>query len=198
MTSKRVVLPAPLGPMKPTISPRRDRERHVVERGDAAEALRDVVDGEARASGSPVEPAVRRAWPSPRLAVGARRRPRRRRSRRALEEHRPQHVGPLEELGGRAVEADLALLHEVRGLGEREREVHRLLDEDDRRALLADGLHDRRAAGAMTVGASPSDSSSIISRRGREMNAIPSVSICCWPPERLPAGSCSRSRSTGK
>ena len=39
--------------------------------------------------------------------------------RRALEEHRAQHVGPFEQLGGRAVEADLALLHEVRGLGDR-------------------------------------------------------------------------------
>ncbi len=51
---------------------------------------------------------------------------------------------------------------------------------------------------AMTVGARPSESSSIISSRGRPMNAMPSVSICCWPPDRFPAGSWSRSRNTGK
>ena len=38
---KKVVLPAPFGPISPTASPRLDRERHVVERGDAGEALRD-------------------------------------------------------------------------------------------------------------------------------------------------------------
>ena len=46
-----------------------------------------------------------------------------------------------------------------------------------------------RAAGSTTAGARPSDSSSIISSRGLAMNAMPSVSICCWPPDRLPAGS---------
>ena len=49
-----------------------------------------------------------------------------------------------------------------------------------------------------TVGARPSDSSSIMSRRGFPMNAMPSVSICCWPPDRLPAGSSSRSREDGE
>ena len=57
--------------------------------------------------------------------------------------------------------------------------------------------HERRAAARRCVGARPSDSSSIISSRGCSMNAMPSVSICCWPPERLPAGSSSRSRRTG-
>ncbi len=50
---------------------------------------------------------------------------------------------------------------------------------------------------ATTVGASPSDSSSIMSSRGRSMNAIPRVSICCWPPERFPAAWPILSRSTG-
>ena len=50
----------------------------------------------------------------------------------------------MQELRGRPVEADLTLLHEVRGLGEREREVHRLLDEDDRRTRGADLVHDRQ------------------------------------------------------
>ena len=40
------------------------------------------------------------------------------------------------------MEADLALLHEVRLVGEGEGEVHRLLDEDDRGAAVAQGLDD--------------------------------------------------------
>jgi len=63
--------------------------------------------------------------------------------RGALQEDGAQHVGTLQQLGGRPVEADLTLLHEVRGLGQREGQVHRLLDEDDRRPGLADLLHDR-------------------------------------------------------
>ena len=47
-----------------------------------------------------------------------------------LQEHRPEHIGTLEQLGGGTVEADLALLHEVRGVGDREGHVHGLLDED--------------------------------------------------------------------
>ena len=94
-------------------------------------------------------------------------------SARTLEEHRSQHVGPLEQLGGRAVEPDLALLHEVRRLGDGERDVHRLLDEDDRGALARGARARCRAAGATTVGARPSDSSSIMSRRGWPMNAMP-------------------------
>ena len=42
-----------------------------------------------------------------------------------------------------------------------------------------------RGAASTIVGASPSDSSSIISRRGCSMNAMPSVSICCWPPREV-------------
>ena len=62
----------------------------------------------------------------------------------AFEEHRPQHVGPLQQLVGRTVESDLTLLHEVGRLGNGERDVHRLLDEDDRRALVADRFDDRK------------------------------------------------------
>ena len=47
------------------------------------------------------------------------------------------------------------------------------------------------------TGARPSDSSSIISSRGSTRKLIPSASICCWPPDRLAAGSSSRLSSTG-
>ena len=44
MQLKRLVLPAPLGPMTAVSLPALDLEGHVVERGHAAEADRDVVD----------------------------------------------------------------------------------------------------------------------------------------------------------
>ena len=48
------------------------------------------------------------------------------------------------------------------------------------------------------VGASPSESSSIMSSFGLAMNAWDSDSICCSPPDRAPAGVCRRSRKRGK
>ena len=45
-----------------------------------------------------------------------------------------------------------------------------------------------------TVGARPRDSSSMMSSFGLAMKAMPSASICCSPPERLPAIWSMRSR----
>ncbi len=50
---------------------------------------------------------------------------------------------------------------------------------------------------ATMLGASPSDSSSIMMRRGFDSSAIAIVSICCCPPLRFAAGSCMRDSSTG-
>ena len=61
---------------------------------------------------------------------------------RALEEHRAEDVAALEELLGGPREADLALLHEVGPLRDRQGHVHRLLDEDDSGALVVDRSHD--------------------------------------------------------
>ena len=58
----------------------------------------------------------------------------------------------------------------------------------------------RRTTGSSsptTAGARPSDSSSISSTRGRAMSAMPSATICCWPPDRSAAGLSSRRASTG-
>ena len=60
----------------------------------------------------------------------------------AGDEHRSQDVGAVEEVGGGAFEADLALLHEDGAERQVEGEVHRLLDEDDGDARLVDALHD--------------------------------------------------------
>ena len=61
--------------------------------------------------------------------------------RGTLQEDRAEHVGSLEQLAGGAVEADLTLLHEVRGLGDGQGDVHRLLHQDHRGALLLEPLH---------------------------------------------------------
>ena len=48
MTLKRVVLPAPFGPMSPVTAPASAVERDLAQRGQAAEAHRDVLDLEER------------------------------------------------------------------------------------------------------------------------------------------------------
>ena len=57
---------------------------------------------------------------------------------RAGDEDRAQDVGALEQLGRLPFEAHRALLHEHRALGEVQRDVDRLLDDDDRRAAAVD------------------------------------------------------------
>jgi hypothetical protein len=37
------------------------------------------------------------------------------------------------------------------------------------------------------IGASPSDGSSNSTSDGRDISARPIASICCWPPESVPA-----------
>src|SRR5579884_2056321 len=49
-----------------------------------------------------------------------------------------------------------------------------------------------------TTGARPNESSSTISRRGRASNARASPSICCCPPESMPAGCSSLLVRAGK
>src|SRR5437879_6568102 len=46
------------------------------------------------------------------------------------EEHRPHEVVPGQQIPGRAFEPDLTLLHEHGPVGDRQRDVHRLLDDD--------------------------------------------------------------------
>jgi hypothetical protein len=61
---------------------------------------------------------------------------------RALHVDRAQEVGAGEKVGGRAGELDLALLHEHRSRCDRQRDVDRLLDHDDRHAAVMDATHD--------------------------------------------------------
>jgi hypothetical protein len=49
-----------------------------------------------------------------------------------------------------------------------------------------------------TMGANPNDGSSRSNSEGFDISARPIASICCSPPDRLPARWCSRSLSRGK
>ena len=195
MRSNSVVLPAPFGPMRPRISPSRTRERHVVTARMPPKRI-----GDARAPRAP-------AFPRPPSRDGsARRRRRRRRPRVAAPRSRrrrrrapsrntdAQDVGPVEQVGGRAVEADLALLHE-----DAARPAVRATFTDCSTRTTVVPWRGWRA----TI---PSSCSTTIGRQaerqlvdhqqlGLAMNACPSVSICCSPPDRLPA--CSSSARAG-
>ena len=104
-------------------------ERHVVNRGDTAEVVAQVADGER---GRPGDRLGFLAHPlGLRLGVTER-------LRRAVEEHRAQHVVALEQLLGRAGESHLALLHEIGARRDRECDVDRLLDQHDGGALRMD------------------------------------------------------------
>ena len=60
------------------------------------------------------------------------------------EEDRAQQIGPVQQLGGRAREADRAALHEVGALGQGERDVDALLDEHDRNAFISQPANQRQ------------------------------------------------------
>ena len=112
-----------------------DVERHAAHGLHAAEAHRQVLHVERH----PVLVAAVGALGFERLGHGS---GLHRRALGALEEHGAQDVGPVEEVGGGTVEADLALLQEDGALGERDGDVHRLLDEHDGGAGLVDRPHD--------------------------------------------------------
>ncbi len=137
MRSNSVVLPGAVGSDDAQNFVLAELERHVVDGGQRAVALVETAHGENRPSGGAVaaRPFLGHRGGRGALAVAVGR-------RRAFEEDRAQDVGPRQEFRGRATEADLALLHEVRRLGDGKRNVHRLLDEDDRRAAVANGAHD--------------------------------------------------------
>ena len=162
MRSNSVVLPAPLGPMMPTISPGATAKRHVVDGPDAAERPGEARDLERR---DRTASRRRTAGPSPTGAV----RPRRRRGRRRRRPgRRPAPRRRSRSLGGAAARPAAAPSRNTdRSTSGRssssavgpwkrispfsmkyassasvERDVHRLLDEDDRGALVADAAHD--------------------------------------------------------
>src|SRR5215208_628114 len=58
----------------------------------------------------------------------------------APEEHRAREVVALRELGRRTLEAHLTLLEEHRAVGDRQCDVERLLDDDDRHPFALEAL----------------------------------------------------------
>ena len=149
MRSNSVVLPAPFGPTMPTISPRCSwidtsstavipENRRVMPRVSSTRSRSPPFTLTTRRTHRRRRPAERAPGSFLRL-----RRPRRLvGGRGALEEDRAQQVGAFEQLGREPVEADRALLHEEGLVGDGERDVHRLLDEDDRDALFLELLDD--------------------------------------------------------
>ena len=89
--------------------------------------------------------------------------------------------------GGRALPDDLPLVHHVDAVGDLERQVIVLLDEQDGEPLALEP-RTMRPISRTTMGASPSDGSSSSSIRPLVMSARPMASICCSPPESVPAG----------
>ena len=95
-----------------------------------------------------------------------------------------------------ALELEAARLQQVGVVGDAQRRQRVLLDDEHRRALLADGLdgvedqvdEHRRQAHRRLVEQQ---------QLGRPISARPTASICCSPPDRVPAFCAMRSRSRG-
>jgi hypothetical protein len=121
-------------------------DRHVVDRGDSREAASDAAGLEDHGALTSVGAHLRVD-----CAVGDLRERHRSFSfrssplgrSRTLEEDRTQQIGTLQQFRGEAVKADGPLLHEECLVGRGERDVHRLLDEDHRNALVLELLDDR-------------------------------------------------------
>src|ERR671910_427116 len=201
MTSNRVVFPAPFGPMKPRISPgrtsndtpssartppnRRATSRTSSTGGPSATADWDAVAAAAASAAGAPTPSPRSRWLSPgRSGSCARRNTARSRSGRS----NSSAAGPSNRTSPFSMKYARSATVSAR-----------LTDCSTRITVVPWSRSDRTIPSSCptTDGASPSDSSSIISRRGLLTNAMLSVSICCWPPDRLPAGSSSRSRRMG-
>ena len=81
---------------------------------------------------------------------------------------------------------DAAGLQHVGAVGQAERGLHVLLDQEDGHARpvdLGQRVDDRRAPAAARC---PSDGSSSMSSRGFVISARPTATICCWPPDSAP------------
>ena len=109
----------------------------------------------------------------------------------------PLHVPVRQEVSADPSQDDPAGLEDVAAVRDAEGGPGVLLDEEDGAALGA-GCPDVRKMSCTTSGASPMDGSSSMSSQGRAMSAPPMASICCSPPERVPASWRSRCRRTGK
>ena len=94
---------------------------------------------------------------------------------------------------------DAAVLEHVAVVGDVERHVGVLLDQQDGRAALAvDAHHDLEDLLASAWATGPGSARRAGSASGAAISAREIASICCWPPESSPASCCARSRRIGK
>ena len=104
-------------------------------------------------------------------------------------------------IGGEGLHAagmrHLAVVHDGHGVAELAGEDEVLLDHQQ---LVAPSFSSRKASimWAMMAGARPLVGSSIRSSRRGSMMARATASICFWPPDRWPAGSCQKRFSASK
>ena len=105
-----------------------------------------------------------------------------------MRSRRGPSLGVARVVGGQG-QPQLAVREHVRAVGERDRPLRALLDEQDREAALAD-RGERLEDGVLTIGASPSEGSSSSSTSGAATSARAIASCCCWPPESAPACAC--------
>ena len=189
--SRIVVLPAPFGPMRPTISPSRtvrvasSTARMPPKRFTTPSSRRATSAGGESTAGSAFLRRTRRAGLSSTAAPAPCRNTARRMSSRSSRsavapENRtsPFSMNTARSASRRATFTDCSTRITVVPW-----------------AWMARTISTSRST---IVGAKPSESSSIISSRGLAMNAIASPSICCSPPDRSPAAVSARSTRIGK
>ena len=105
--------------------------------------------------------------------------------------------GIVAELVGVVGERDAPGLEHVAAVGDLERVVGVLLDEQDRDALAVDLARSSRRSAGPGSARSPSRARRAAAARGRAISARPIASICCSPPDIVPAFWFSRSWSRG-
>ena len=104
----------------------------------------------------------------------------------------------LGQLGARAFQRDPPDLEHVRAARRAQRELRVLLDDEDGQPSFSFRSPRIRKISRTTIGASPSDGSSSSRSRGRDMSARAIASICCSPPESVPACCWRRASRNGK
>ena len=207
-----MVLPAPLGPMTPTISPGATSsdtsctactppKRHTPQVDRAAAPGPPSVGRARRATAraaSPTRMAGRSAASSPagarpgggrgRLRRGgaAPRNTERRRSGRSSR----SAAGPEKRTSPRSRNTARSATSSAT--------FDRLLDEHERRALGSEPLDEAAAARPRPPGPGPATARRSSAAGAGSGTAMASASICCWPPDRLPARLAGRSRQDGE
>jgi hypothetical protein len=87
--------------------------------------------------------------------------------------------------------------HHISAVADRQREIGKLLDQNDCQAAIGKVAQAAMSHATMT-GARPADISSMRRTFGRPSKARAMTSICCSPPDKRPALTARRGKSSGK